>query len=482
MSLEQVKVRVSDLIIGMYVSQLDRPWSQTPFPLQGFLLRTPADVQKIRSYCDYVFIDLTKGVGTLDKAGAPVSINKKVVDVAQKPSKNLGLTPLQPKSDFADRASPAKPIIVKRNVYSEVVPLNVEIKQAERALKTLRGHFILASKLISKGRQIDYPALRKSVDDMVESVIRCPDAFTWLMKLRIKDQYSHDHSMRTALWATQFARYIGLAKDEISVLTLGTLLKDIGKIHLPASLLNKEDRSSEQQEEYQKFVDYGVKMLKDRQVEPRVISVVRHHCERNDGSGFPQGLTGSKIPFLARIAGVATFYDLLSTPRPGATTLSPSKAISTLYNMRGKEFQDDLVVQFIQSVGLYPTGTLVEMTTGDIGVVVEQDPKSRLTPQIAVVPHLRDNSPAKNYFLINLKDEDEARKSLLEHGYGRAANVQKLAIARDLQFSGHNIDMEAVAGLFMSAVEEKVTEAVNDSTGGGFFSKFKRSMSKSGQV
>ena len=451
MNLQQVKIRSSDLVLGMYVSQLDRPWSQTPFPLQGFLVRSPDDIKSIRSYCDHLYIDLTKGVGTAGKNAVPKS---KAGGDATKTITAPPVTPFVKQLSSKDAAS--KQLVVKRNVYTETVPLSVEIKQAERALKTLRGHFILASKQIAKGRDIDYPALRSSVDQMVDSVVRCPDAFTWLMKLRVKDQYTHDHAMRAALWATQFGRYIGLPKEEISVLTLGTLLKDIGKIQLPASLLKAANRTPEQQHEYQRFVEYGIKMLKDRKVEARVISVVRFHCERNDGSGFPQGISGSKIPLLARIAGVASFYDLLSTPRSGATALSPSKAISTLYNMRGKEFQDDLVVQFIQSVGLYPTGTLVEMTTGDIGVVVEQDPNSRLTPQIAVVPHERSN--IRDYFLIDLKDEKTARKELVSKGYGRAANVQKLAIARDLQMSGHDVDMEVVAGLFMTNVQDKIAD------------------------
>lgn len=468
MKIEQVKIRVSDLTLGMFVSKLDCPWSQTPFPLQGFLLKTPADIDTLRAYCDEVYIDVTKGRGPLgEEPHIQVTPSQKGEASAFKP-----LGRVRP----ARTTLEIRPLVVKRHVYADVaVPLKVEIRVAEKALKTLRGHLILATKQISKGREFNYPELKKSVNEMVESIVRCPDAFTWLMKLRAKDVYTHDHSMRTALWASQFGRFIGLSKDEISTLTIGTLLKDIGKTQLPDSILNARVRTEAQEEEYRRFIEYGVNMLKQSNADLGVISVVRHHCERHDGSGFPQGLSAGKIPLLSRIAGVATVYDLISSPRGGGDALSPSKAISALYNMRGKAFQDDLVVQFIQSVGLYPTGTLVEITTGDIGVVVEQHPKSRLTPQVAIVSGpVRPVKSKQGYLLIDLKDEEQAREQMMDAGYARASQVSKLAIARDLEFAGHDVKMDEVSRLFMDSVESQIESIVDPEGKQNFFSRVKK--------
>jgi HD-GYP domain-containing protein (c-di-GMP phosphodiesterase class II) len=358
-------------------------------------------------------------------------------------------------------AATASPIDVKRGVYGKVVPLSEEVQYAEKGLMQLRGHFALAVKQIAKGRDFDYQGLKDSVGDMVNSVVRCPDAFTWLLRLRLKDQHSHDHSMRSALWAVQFARFVGMPKEEMSVLCLGTLLKDIGKIKLPNGLLRKRKRTLEEATEYQKFVDYGVEMLRSSNVEPRVVSVVRFHCERHDGSGFPEGLQGGKIPLLARIAGIATTYDAISNPREAEEPVAPSRAVSLLYNLRDKKFQDDLVVQFIQSIGLYPTGTLVELTTGDVGIVVEQHAESRLTPKVAVLDQKKAQA-SDAYILVDLKDEGLSRRILEKSGQSKAKSVSKLAIARDLDLSGYDVDIAAVSGIFMKNAQRVMESVVSD--------------------
>ncbi len=455
MSIKQVKIRAEDITIGMFVSCLDRPWSQTPFPIQGLLVKSPKEISALRNYCDYVFIDVSKGaspLGTTVTEGYAVKSGQGKRIISSLTKAQAGITE---KSDVT-------PIEVKRNVYTEVVPLSSEVAHAEKALLQLRGQFTLAAKQIAKGRDFDYQQLKDAVADMVNSVVRCPDAFTWLLRLRLKDQHTHDHSMRAALWAVQFARYIGMPKGDMSVLCLGTLLKDIGKVKLPNGLLRKKRRTAEENKEYQQFVEYGVEMLRaSKSVEPRVISVVRYHCERFDGSGFPEGIMGGKIPLLARVAGIATTYDAISNPQESEDPVAPSRAVSLLYNMRDKKFQDDLVVQFIQSIGLYPTGTLVELTTGDVGVVVEQHADSRLTPKVAVFNQKKAKASGE-YILLDLKDEEQSRNALLSTGVAKARSVSKLAIARDLELSGYDVDIPAVTSIFMKNTSKILDNAMSE--------------------
>ena len=439
MGIKQVKIAAGDITLGMYVSQLDRPWSQTPFPIQGLLIREPHEIKALRAYCQHVYIDITKGRGPI--TGNPVSIKTGLKGGS---TPDFGKFPGQKQVSFEPT-----PIVVKRDVYPDSIPVSQESDKAERALLNLRGSFTLAVKQISKGKDFDYESLKANVGDMVDSVIRCPDAFTWLLRLRLKDSHSHDHSLRSALWAVQFGRYIGMPEGDIRILCLGTLLKDIGKLKLRNELIRKKKRNAKEEAEYEKFVEYGVEMLRESgKVEPRVISVVRYHCERFDGTGFPEGISGERIPLLARIAGIATTYDAISNPRECNDPVAASRAVSLLYNMRSRKFQEDLVVEFIQSVGLYPTGTLVELTTGDIGVVMEQHPKSRLTPQIAVMNINAANDDDK-FVLVELRDEENSRKALAKAGSSLANSVAKLAIARDLEPSGFDIDFKQASGLIM---------------------------------
>ncbi len=446
MAIKQVKVSVHDLTIGMYVSQLDRPWTHTPFPLQGFQIRSTEDINTVRHYCDYVFIDITKGKSPLDGSQAPPA------SLAKGSSSPRSLT-----GGSRDRieAREPSPLVVRRGVYATTASLRAEIRHAQVLVRTLQAQLVQAAKQIAKGKLADYDQLKHSVDGMVESILRCPDAFTWLIRLRQHDQQVHGHSLRSALWAVQFARFIGMDKREIATLCMGTLLKDIGKIRVSAAILRKTNRSPEEEVEYRQFVMHGVEMLREtRHVEPRVISVVRYHCERMNGSGFPEGLVGSKIPLLARIAGIATVYDAVSNPLEAAQPVAPSKAVSLLYDMRATEFQEDLVVQFIQSIGLYPAGTLVELTTGDIGIVVEQHPNSRLTPQVAVLDQ-RGGDLNKNFLLIDLKEQEVARELLAAAGRGQEVESERIAIARDLEPTGYDIDVKAISSLFMQVEEER---------------------------
>ena len=445
MAIKQVQVEVNNLSVGMYVSRLDRPWSQTPFPLQGFHIRSTEDMITLRAYCDYVYVDTEKGRSPID-VGSTV-IPQRTTRRKEPSANRVGGVP----SD----AFTTSPLVVRKGVYTATVALRDEMTKAQTVVKHLKGHLTLVTKQIAKGKLADYEKLRHSVDDMVSSVLRCPDAFTWLIRLREQDARTHDHSLRSALWAVQFARFIGMEKQEISVLCMGTLLKDIGKLNIANGVLRKQNRSEEEQLEYESFVNRGVEMLREtRAVEPRVISVIRYHCERLNGSGFPERLSGNKIPLLARIAGVATVFDALSNPEEAHEPVSPSKAVSALYNMRGVDFQEDLVVQFIQSIGLYPTGTLVELTSGDIGVVVEQHPDSRLTPQVAVLDQAGGDLN-KNFYLINLKDQEEVRRVMLEQGQEKVQQLERVSIARDLDPTGYEVDLSTISTVFMKVEIEK---------------------------
>jgi len=447
MAIKQVQVEVDSLILGMYIARLDRPWSQTPFALQGFYLRSPREIIQLQNYCQHVFIDIQKGRGPLDSVAPPVTSSQRK-EVQYQPlgrsSARIGAQAIKKNKEQTSSA----PIVVRKGFYETRTGLRKEAAQAKKIVGRLKATLTLVVKQMARGRTVDYSRLKESVGDMVESVLRCPDAFTWLIRLREQDERSYDHSLRSALWAVQFARYVGMPQDEIDVLCMGTLLKDIGKAKLSNRLLRKEHRSEAEEKEFRKHVTYGVDLLRQtHQIEPRVISVVRYQAERNDGSGYPEGLAGGKIPLLARIAGIASTYDKICFSPDGSDPLAPSRAVSVLYGMRDKQFSDDLVVSFIQSIGLYPAGTLVELTTGDIGVVTEQHPKSRLTPKVAVLGR-EDTDLSAAVIVIDLKNDEKTRDALGANK--EKGSFDRVAIARDLEPGGYDVDLSKIAHLFIT--------------------------------
>lgn len=439
---KQVKVDVNELTIGMFVSGLDRPWTQTPFPLQGFYIRELDEIKELKQHCRHVYIDLAKGSG-------PVSANLKTLSGS--PNKS---------SQRASKASTVKidvaPLKIKRNVYNDIQqPLKKEVKSAKQLHQKVFSAVGQVIDQLDHGQVIPVKETQQVASEMVDSVLRNPDALSWLTRVREKDEHTYSHSVRCAVWAIIFGRHIGLAKKDLDVLAMGVLLKDVGKTRLDQQLITLKSRSAAQEREYEQFVGYGVDILRATEgVSPRVISVVKNHCERINGSGFPQQLRGDKIPLLGKIAGIVTFYDDTTNPRGETYPLAPSKAVAKLYELRNSEFQEELVVEFIRAIGLYPTGTLVELSTGEVGVVVEQNFERRLKPKVMIVLDACKHTLGKP-FLLDMAEDDREKQALVDAGKKTLSEVEKIEILRDLEPGSYEVDIAEIRDNYLFKQERK---------------------------
>ncbi|RMF15353.1 MAG: HD-GYP domain-containing protein, partial [Gammaproteobacteria bacterium] len=266
---------------------------------------------------------------------------------------------------------------------------------------------------------------------MTQSVIENPDALVWMARVRQKSEHAWAHAMSSSIWGLVFARHLGLAPDVMQTLAQGLLLSQVGKTRLDDDLLNKQGYlSAEEYKRYQKFVEEGVAILsRTPGISAPVIKVVEYHRERHNGSGFPKGVTGDRIPLLGKIAGIVDHFQALIEPKPGVQPMSPSQAISQLYAKRNIEFQDDLVEKFIQAVGVYPAGTLVELSDGSVGVVVGQNTDRKLFPQV-----LRVLSPEKTPL---------RKQQLLDLRQLNSNGEIQLKVARTLPEGAYDIDLES---------------------------------------
>ncbi len=169
---------------------------------------------------------------------------------------------------------------------------------------------------------------------------------------------------------------------------MGGMLLDIGKLKIPGAVLNKKKQLSEREFSLvKKHVDLSLKMAADssRRIPQSVIDMIACHHERFNGSGYPRSLQGTEIPLYARIAAIADCYDAITSQRVYAKPIPHALAIKKMYEWRGFDFQPELIEAFIQSVGIYPTGTLVELSSGEVGIVVKENPGKRLRPRVLVI-------------------------------------------------------------------------------------------------
>lgn len=459
MGIKQQKIAVSELTVGMFVSGLDRPWTQTPFPLQGFYVRSLDEIRELKVHCNHVYIDVVKGA-------SPVKSNlKKLSGSGGKQDRRK-----EGRAERTAKVTNVAPLKVKHNVYPVAEKLENEIGHAKQLHQQVFNAVGSVMEQVEQDHNnIPIAETKRVASSMVDSVLRSPDAFTWLSKVRDKDEYTYSHSVRSAVWAILFGRHIGMPKTELDILAMGVLLKDIGKTKLPEHLIYKADRTNTEREAYEKFVEYGVDILRNMtDVKPRVTSVVKTHCERVNGSGFPQHLRGDKIPLLGKVAGIVTFYDETINPRGADIPLSPSKAVAKLYEQRSVEFQEELVVEFIRAIGLYPTGTLVELSTGEVAVVVEQNFERRLKPVVMVATDAV-KQPIYDTFVLDLAEHERINQAKIDSGKATRSEVDLIEIIQDLEPGSFDID---IAQIRDSYINEKEGET------GGLFSLFKRKLRK----
>ncbi len=357
------KVLVENLDFGMYVSQLDRPWLESPFLIQGFVIKDEEDIAKLRQYCEFVYIDLEQS-STSGWRPDPVSPPQ-----------------ARPIRD-ASPAAPTPPIERHDRVFVEE-----EIEFARDARASLKEAVGSLMDAVREGKKPNVAQLRDSVAEMESSIIRNPDAFMLLRSLQERDTYTYSHCIDSSVMAIAFARHLGLPKDQISDVGLGALLADVGKMRISPALLTAARRiSGSELEEARMHVTHSVDIMEELPgMSARVVSVAATHHERFDGSGYPHGLSGDQIPLMDCIAGLVDWFDALTSDRPYANAESLQIVVQQLYECRNSSFQGELVERFIQMLGAYPAGTLVELSTGEVGIVIGQNRLRRLRPKVMLV-------------------------------------------------------------------------------------------------
>lgn len=404
--LTTIKINTSELELGMFVSGLDRSWLDTPFVVQGFRVESRAQIEQLQEYCQYVLVDTLKS--------------------------RQATSELQSKQRNTRPRQPAERIFSRRTLtpYRDNTSFNDERPVAEAALDALVMDLLAMYEEVEGGGTIDQIKLKRSVEPLIGSISRNPDACLWIARLKQHDEYSYHKALTAAIWAVSLGRELGLPRRDLRSLAMGGMLMDIGKLRVSGELLRAErDLSPDEREQMKEHVLHGRQILVESGITNQdVVDIVTCHHERFDGSGYPAGLKHDAIPPMARIAGVVDTYGALTSDRPHAPALSASRAIRTLYQMRDIKFQAELVEAFIKAIGVYPAGSLVELSSGEVGVVVAESRTRRLRPKVMM-----------------LLDEDKLalrRPRVVDLDAGNA--TPGLVIRRSLQPGAYDIDLASV--------------------------------------
>ncbi|MFU8763901.1 MAG: HD-GYP domain-containing protein, partial [Haliea sp.] len=308
-----------------------------------------------------------------------------------------------------------------------------ERPRAEEALDLLIDDLCEIFEDVGKGGKINVIHLRKSVEPLIGSISRNPDACLWVARLKQHDQYSYEHALSSAIWAVALGREVGFSRQDLRSLAMGGMLMDVGKLRVDPELLQAQRPLTDRESAYmQDHVNHGLKIIEESGIiNPDVINMVAHHHERHNGSGYPLGTRGDKIPAVARIAGIIDTYGALTSNKEYAPAISPSHAIRVLYDARDVEFQAELVEAFIRAIGVYPAGTLVELSSGEIGVVVAEYRVRRLHPKVMILLDTHKQRLATP-LMKELQEQSDNRS-------GQAVNI-----VRSLEPGAYGIDLASI--------------------------------------
>jgi HD-GYP domain-containing protein (c-di-GMP phosphodiesterase class II) len=533
----RLRVAVWNLELGLFVSELDRPWIDTPFLLQGFLLDNDDDLENLRNCCKYVYVDLKLSdeavAAKLSETVAPeiervelardaYDDERVVKDEANLPTSSeavpmqsgfgqesgdgqdeesattlVGPTAIEPRPKRQTRSAQARnnppvsdetrlrflelvraiaideqkngrsyldrisnwlsgllnrddasndprtstkvnseldmssilPEGASLTVYKVAAPIEVELPRARQAFTQSESVARDLARSIEAGDLPDIPAVRACVDNIVDSMIANPDAVMLISRLRDEDINTYHHGVKVSLYLVALGRHLGIPKAQLAELGLIGMLADVGKTKVPRALLAKPSALSPAEFEIVKdHVDLGLASLEGSGgLTPAVMQGIAQHHERLDGSGYPKGLTGDQLGVYGRMTAIADSFAAMITPRPYANASSAQEALLNLYEWGGTLFSAPMIEQFVQAIGVFPVGSLVELNNGEVAAVVAHNRVRRLEPKVLVL-----TGPDKSPLATPIE------RDLFELG---KSTVNRLRITKGVRMNSFNLSI-----------------------------------------
>ena len=345
-----MKLRSTELRIGMFVCELDRPWIETPFLFEGFEIKSQADLEEVQRHCHYVYVDFSR------TQMMPVDMN---------------VSP--PGSLWPARSGPS--------FASELRTAQTAQKQTSNLVRSFVDD-------VKFGTSPDVQLAKDSEAGFVKSILRNPDAMIFMTQMRAKDEGIGQHAFNTCIYSIVLGRLCGFKPADLQNLGTCGLLHDVGKIEIPESLLNKVDPLTEREMAIirQHTVRGRDILMSGRKIYSGTVDVAYGHHEFLDGSGYPRGLIGDQLNLNCRIVAITEKYDALMAIRPYRPARSHLDSIGLLNRMaKRNQLDENLVSLFVNYLGIYPPGSLIKLNTNDLAIVLHVNQQSRLKPNVMII-------------------------------------------------------------------------------------------------
>jgi putative nucleotidyltransferase with HDIG domain len=362
---ENPTITMDQLRIGLHI-HLDLKWFEHPFAFNNFRIKTEEQIKTIRSL----------GLKTIRYDPS----RSEIAPPSSQPAADVP-TP----STLAARAELSRALEAKRALVERIRRQREAMARVETAFvdtaNTLRG---IEKNLLAKPKETVHAA-EQLVEQIAESILSAPELAIHVMSDTLGGEELYFHSLNVTMLSLMMARDIKLPQEAVGALGMGALFHDVGLREIPAKILMKtEPLTHAERSSYELHCECGVKIGRQLELNPATLAIIREHHEAYDGSGYPGKLKGESISLLSRIVGIADYYDELCSPVNIADALTPHEALSLMFARLRSKFDPKLLQVFIRCLGVYPPGTIVQLSNGVIGMVATNNTAQPMKPMIVV--------------------------------------------------------------------------------------------------
>lgn len=365
------RISIDDLVIGMYIVGLDTPWLQSPFLFHRRRIRRSEDIARLKAYgVQQVTIDPTRGLDLVTTPSLPPAgplTTPPLTQEPEPPATPIAAAPQTPQQP----GLPVPDLALVRAVHTEAM---TAVQSLFEGAKT--------------GTPLNIGAAQDVVHSLLETVLSHRAMLVGLIHMRQFEANLYAHSINVCILALMLGACQELEQETLACLGMGALLHDVGQVYLPLNLVRKpRPYTVHEQRLMQTHPRLGARMLaQDSHVHADVCRIVAEHHERDNGSGYPQSLSGAGLLPLSQMVAIADVYETMLTHRQGRPPLLPAQAIKELYKHgRTQELDLGLVEQMVHWLGIYPIGSFVELDTGERGIIIAENPAHALRPVVHIL-------------------------------------------------------------------------------------------------
>jgi len=377
-------IDVNQLRVGLYI-HLDLGWMDHPFTLSNFKVKDEDQINKIRkiglkklrydpnrSDCDplpqnTIPDSAVKGKTISDKAEAKETVSVVLTD--------------------EEKAEAEK----KKRHTERLTMLHKALDDNEKKFVATSNNAKHVLKNIVSNPKESIEEAQELINEMVECAYTESEIAIHAVNGNRSTDHHFVHPLNVTVLSMMMAKSIEISEKEARMLGMAALLHDIGKAEIPDKILMKSDElTKSEQSFYEEHCEIGARMALEYGMPKRLATIISQHHEFADGSGYPKRLLNDQIDPLARLLCLVNGFDNLCNPKVPSKAMTPYAALAHLFANQRSQYDETLLRRMIKSLGVYPPGSIVQLSNGMHGIVVSVNPNNPLRPYVMMHNPLHD--------------------------------------------------------------------------------------------